>query len=172
MMIATPAARPSMLSMRLSAFVIPTSQNTVNAKLTGRHAATLKDKPAKTTPDAITSCAKSFDRARSSSRSSMRPKNQKSAAPTATAGYRPGSTITHPRAAAAAMAIPPLSGVDLRCQRSGQGSFWKGRQSENLISTQQKIVLTATVTNSAAVKAALDAWFANFIILGCRQFGL
>jgi hypothetical protein len=57
------------------------------------------------------------------------------------------------------MAIPPLSGVDLRCQRSGCGSFWKGSLSENLVNSQHKIVLTAAVANreiADAVRAALD----------------
>ena len=66
-----------------------------------------------------------------------------------------------------AMAIPPLSGVALPCQRSGRGSFRKGSLSANLINSQHKIVLTAAVANSeiaGPVRALLDVGIGSFIV--------
>ena len=120
----TPAHAPSMLSIRLNAFVSPISQRTVRTESTVSHGVHARRTPAASAADARTTCRVSLVTGRKVSRSSSSPIANAPALPAAIAMRccdQAGTSAT-PAAVPAKTATPPSSAVGDWCQRSERGA--------------------------------------------------
>jgi hypothetical protein len=173
---ASVAARPSMLSSRLNAFVMPISQMTpMIVASTGLPTISTR------TPEPITSavaapCAASFvsgDRRRRSSRSPAKntiaqPPRMPPSRPDA--GIRPAASAMPTAARSPAMMpMPPRRGVERVCQRSSCGAATTRRAAAVCRSPRMVRKLagsaaraaTATVTNRSVTKRCMDGVWAR-----------
>jgi hypothetical protein len=153
------AARPSMLSRRLKAFVIPTSQRTAIAVARTSLETICTCRPATTTSAAPATWLASLATGGSARRSSVRPAAKTIAQPP----RMPKSSFVGSRASRASAAptpatrpakspIPPRSGVCRSCQRSPRGSATTRRPSGERISAQ---VASAEAGSAKVASAAV-----------------
>ena len=124
-MAAMPAARPSMLSRRLKALVMPTTQTSVRRMSTTGILVSRSTKSAWMRNPARTICATSLTGGRTGQMSSTSPMAPIARDASISVRSRPRGTPEKGTTAAVAtmMARPPRSGTGRRCQRSSRGCF-------------------------------------------------
>ena len=156
--VASVAARPSMLSRRLNAFVIPTSQITATMSAMTSLPIICNERPPISTQHAARTWAPSFTTGPSERTSSAKPATKRIAEPTriAASSFVPGAApaAMHapiPARKPAKIPTPPRSGVARVCQRSCRGAATTSRPSGDRTTAQITIAATgspaATATN-------------------------
>ena len=153
--IASVAARPSMLSSRLNAFVIPTSHSSpiAHARMSLPTISTFR--PLASTTTAAVICAASFARGLRCRRSSTRPATKTIVTPARIPPSSPDHS-TAPLASASAipatnpakMPTPPKVGVGCSCQRSSDGTATRRAPRGERRRSQR----TAAATENAAIE--------------------
>ena len=149
------AARPSMLSRKLNAFVMPTSQTSASGIAIQSEWTISTVRPPQIATPAAATCAASFGKGPSERTSSTSPVTKSTAAPprmprsVESASTAPSATAAPaPARMPAKIAMPPSVGVSRSCQRSRAGSatirFWSGERS---------VAQTRNAVTGAATKA-------------------
>jgi hypothetical protein len=154
---ASVAARPSMLSSRLNAFVIPTIQRTPIAVATIPFETISTRTPETSTIAAAAICAKTFAMGERPKMSSTSPAAKMSAQP---ARMPPSSRLAGISPAARAIPtatrmparkpLPPSRGVEVVCQRSARGAATTCRAAGVCSSAQIVSTLAGRAANAAA----------------------